>query len=330
MNQWVYDRDTDLKVFGLSMLFAISLGMAFPDFDFYNTMFVYVFIDISHSFSTYFYTLSSDRINSSHHRFFFWGILTLVFTISNSMLYGGMGNWLVKLYTIASVYHFMKQSQAWIFIVSKKSRPQTKFEDRLNFCVSYAAVWCPQVMSMAQEKAAPWFVEGDIPNLPFYFRELSLFIGAVVGIAYAALEINRWRKDRVILWAKHFHVAYGCLVWSAARLGSLSFLAESISPLMMMACHSFPYYYLGHRYIQKRSEQKEKFWPYFKSHNLFLLFIWATCLVLTSWQFISVRYIYGKSEFFSAIFISIAVTHYIFDSYLWKKETHPEGAEVFR
>ncbi len=311
------------------MLFAILLGMAFPHFDFYNTMFVYVFIDISHSFTTYFYTLSSDRINNSHHRYFFWGILALVFTLSCTLFAIGMGKWIVKMYTIASLYHFMKQSQAWIFIVSKKTRPKSKFEDRVNFWASYGAVWCPQVISMTLERPTPWFIEGDIPGLPSYFREISLMAGALVAIPYLWIEIKRWREDKIILWGKHLHVAYGCLVWASARLGTLSFLSDSISPLMMMACHSFPYYYLGHRYIQKRSSLNEKFWPYFNNHYLFISFIWVTCITLTSFQYISVRYIYNKHFFVSCIFITIAVTHYIYDSYLWKKDTHPEGSNIF-
>ncbi len=312
------------------MLFAILLGMAFPHFDFYKTMFVYVFIDISHSFTTYFYTLSSDRMNGGHHRYFFWGMLILIYSISISMFFGGMGYWLVKLYTIASLYHFMKQSQAWIFIVSHKTRPKTKFESRVNYFASYGAVWCPQVISMTLENPSPWFIPGDIPGLPSYFREISLSVGAVITVVYLWVEINRWRDERTILWGKHLHVAYGCLVWASARLGTLNFLSDSISPLMMMACHSFPYYFLGHRYIKQRSSQNEKFWPYINNHYLFITFIWVTCLTLTSAQFISVRYIYNKSYFVSAIFISIAVTHYIYDSYLWKKDTHPEGAEIFR
>ena len=330
MNQWVYDRNTDFKVFGLSMLFAILLGMAFPDFDFYNTMFVYVFIDISHSFTTYFYTLSSDRINNSHHKYFFWGMITLIYSISCAMLYGGMGPWLVKLYTIASLYHFMKQSQAWIFIVGAKTRPKSKFESRVNYFASYGAVWCPQVISMTLKDPSPWFVPGDIPGLPSYFREISLGVGALITVAYLGVEIKRWRDDRVILWGKHLHVAYGCLVWASARLGTLNFLSHSIAPLMMMATHSFPYYYLGHRYIKQRSSKGEKFWPYLNNHYLFIFLIWLTVLALTSAQFISVRYIYNKAYFVTAIFISIAVTHYIYDSYLWKRDTHPEGPEVFR
>jgi hypothetical protein len=328
MNPWVYNRSTDLSVFGGAMLLALVLSLLFPTPVILGSMFVYVFIDITHSITTYFFTLNSDRINNSHHRFFFRGIPFLVYGLICAMIASGLYSLLFKIYALASVYHFMKQTQAWIVISGKKTRPKSRFEDNLNLCMSYCAVWAPQIISMTLDTPTFWFFPGDILKLPTFFKDATLGLSGLVLLTYGVVEVKRWHETRLILWGKHFHIIAGFLVWASARLFILAPVSATLGQFLMICTHSFSYLYLAHRYIKTRRAKHENFWPNIKHHYLFLLWIICCCMIVTTSEHLYIYQVKQKNLYVLGIIFTIALTHYIYDAYMWKKDTHPEGAEI--
>ena len=327
MNTWIYGKDRDFQVFGLPLLVAISLGILFPGIEFVHTMLVYVVVDISHSFSTYFYTMNSDRLMTTRHRYYFLSVPIVIYSLACLLRVFEFTALVLSVYTLWSLFHFMKQSQAWVIIAAKKNGPQTQLEKFSDSLISYVVVWCPQIISMAVDyEPTCWFIPGDIPNLPTSFKEISYGIASLSFIIYFFVEIRRWRRQRVVQWSKHFHVLNALTIWIIARMNVFHSMSQSVGPLIMMAGHSAPYFFLGHRYLKERVQQGERFWPNFKSHNVLIFSIWISCLILTALQFWRLQY--PRSLWVSSIPLTIALTHYAFDSYLWKKKFHPEGANV--
>jgi hypothetical protein len=328
MNAWVYSRNTDLSVFGSALLLALLQGILIPRPEAVGLVFLYYFLDTPHRVSTFFYTLNSDRINSTHHRYFFWGIPIVVYLLSALMIMNNLFPILFKIYAHASLFHFMKQSQAWMMISAKKTLPQSAIENGLNTAAIYCAVWVPQIISMTFEQPTGWFRAGDIVQLPSFFRDFCVVISLGVGLLYLAQELKRWTCSHVVLWGKHFHLLVGLAVWVIGRLRPLDFMSPSLGIFIMLSCHTIPYFYLSHRYTKDRYTKNEKFWFCFKQHSHFFMWAVVCCLLITTLEYSYLYFFNFKSEYLTIVIMTSATTHYLYDSYLWKKNTHPEGAAV--
>ena len=328
MNSWVYDKKTDLKVFGLSFLAAFLISALFPDGAFTKTLLVYTFIDISHSFTTYFFTLTSDRVNTTRHRYFFWGVLIGIFFIIFILLKLKFETMVINIWVYASIFHFMKQTQAWFFIANAKVGNHSKLEHFSNVFISYTAIWGPQIISMTLSNPSPWFEVGDVIKIPMVFRYLTITLMIISLIPYLYFEFKRWRETKTIALGKHFHLIMGCLIWFISRVLIFQDFLASLSGIMMMTTHSMAYLFLGQRYIRHRQVAGEKFWPYIKRHDLLVLWIWICTWILAASQWWAYNHS-GQPLYIYALMLTGALTHYAFDSYMWKKAKHPEGASVF-
>ena len=277
---WIYGIRTDVALF----IGTILIGLTYASFHrvWAQPTWVFIIFNIGHSYTTNFFTFNSKRLWNEHKNFFLIpiyvlaGILFLLFTLGEDRM------WLI--FTHYSLFHFMKQQNAWFYISSAKSGLNGQFEKIVTVMTAWSAVFVPQIISMSNGSVVGWFTRGDIAKIPHIFEPLAIIFGSVSLCFYLFMEGRRWIRSREIHWSKHFHLAIGAFIWFSARLEIFQSFSESLGPMLVMGGHSFPYFYLGYRYVKDRREKGDTFFPNIQNYYLFFLLIIIVSFSFTYFQ----------------------------------------------
>lgn len=327
-SKWVFSQGEDLVLFGGATLLAIAVSFYVESFA--NYFWMFILFDQPHVFTTYFYTYTSDRF-SKKFRLPLILLPIVCFTISLLMWRGLSDDFAYAVLSNFSAFHFAKQQSAWFFISGAKegkSKAWSGAEKYIDKMVIYSSVAGPLLLSMTDVIGrSGWRKAGDLIQVPLFLEWPIYIIGALSWLAYLSLQIKKYKSERKITWGKHFHLVNALFIWAIYRLASNAQLSV-IGQLLIVFGHSFPYIYLGLRYYESR-QQKERFWPGIKNLKVMAIIVILAGILISYMEVITEGKWYTNG-IVPCIWLGLIFSHFLIDTFMWKRETHPEGLQFLK
>ncbi len=323
--KWVFGIKDDLLIFGGSTLIAITIGFLINDFGDYFWM--YVLHDQPHVYTTYFYTYGSDRF-SKKFKFLLALIPITIFILLLSIYEFGKPIYVSMLLAHFSIFHFIKQQTAWFFISAARQQ-RSSLARIIDKVTIYSCIAGPALLSMMEGIGrSGWRTDNDLIVLPNYFKYPVWALAGISISAYLVNQILEYSKGRQINWGKHFHLLNGTLIWIIYRLEPFP-KAAVFGLLLLVFGHSTPYLFLGKKYVASRKNKGERFIALLSSPKLMLPFL-IICTMLLSYSEVEVRNFSNGNFIIRSLLLTIVLTHFTIDSFLWRKDIHPEGLEFLK
>jgi hypothetical protein len=204
----------------------------------FTWLFLVVFIDVGHVYSTIYRTyVDKPLINKHRNLFFGLPILLLVVSIMlhtiSSMLF-----WRCLAYF--AVYHFIRQQYGFLKIYSRKNT-YSKIKQRIDAFTIYSVTILPIVYwHFSPDRNFDWFLKGDFivstntSHLPYIINALFFF----VLIVYLISEIQSSIHNKFINFQKNCIVLGTALSW---YIGIIYFNSDFVFTFLNVVCHGVPY-----------------------------------------------------------------------------------------
>lgn len=325
-SQWVFSPKEDFSVFGGATLIALILGCFIDSFG--NYFWMYILYDQPHVYTTYFYTYGSERFSKKFKVALILIPLTFFF-LSLSLVEYVSSFSLTMFLAYYSIFHFIKQQCAWFFISAGKDSDRTNFEKHLDRIVAYSAIFVPSFLSMTEHIGKKgWRYHNDFFILPdFIITPLaSLWIGSL--LVYVFFNVRKFIATNQVNIGKHFHLLNGMLIWVVYRLEPFQG-AGVFGLLLLVFGHSTPYIYLGHKYMQQEHKKGESFFLVLTSPKLMIPVLILMTIGLSYFE-VQTRNFFASSTIVRCLLLTIVFTHFTLDSFIWRRDIHPEGLSFLR
>jgi hypothetical protein len=201
-------------------------------------LFLVVFIDVGHVYSTIYRTyVDKPLINKHRNLFFGLPILLLVLSILlhtiSSMLF-----WRCLAYF--AVYHFIRQQYGFLKIYSRKNA-YTKIKNQIDSFTIYSVTILPVAYwHFSSERNFSWFLKGDfiVSESSSYLPSIIIALFFLVLIAYLISEIQTSIQVKAINFQKNCIVIGTALSW---YIGIIYFNSDFVFTFLNVVCHGVPY-----------------------------------------------------------------------------------------
>ena len=337
-NGWVFGLKGDALVFtGPILISFLFLGFnRFALFGFDNTThpiedatghyyFIQTYINLAHLYSTFWYTYTAPSQWRQHKSYFIW--IPIILLIAN--LLAGFLNSSLMVYIIFahfSVWHFVKQQQAWFYISAGRGAPRDKWTLLVDKAAIISGTLGYTLASQCEEEARGWFSRNDLIELP-HFLYWPLVIASTFFVAlYFVWHGIRIYQKKPVNWAAHHMLLISAILWGYTRLGPQGPMTYYLNQL----CHAVPYLYLGYRYMQSQRAAGETYW--LPKVPVWVLGIFILIIAGQQGHFeMSVRFGTSLTEtlgpyrnmLIGCFFNTINITHYTLDMFYWNRQHNP-------
>lgn len=342
---WIFGPIADVSVFigaiALSFLFLFfnQVGwFGFNDFTLGptqyggHTYFIQTFINMAHVYFAYWFTYASVR---EWKKFKNWFIAVPIIAFVCCFSFGYFfGFWYLHIvFAHMTMWHFVKQQQAWFYISSAQGPSRDKTTIWIDKIAIIAATAGFMATSQSKEHSIGWFLPGDIIEFPVWMYEPFLYTTCTIIAFYFFWHTRRYLKGHSMNWPAHFYMLFAVLIWGGIRL----FITGPLPYYLSQLCHSIPYFYLGYRYMKTQREQGVAyFFPKAPVWALSITFIVLSAFIghvdhqfkfswlpNNTWDWSYIRYL-AVWAFFDAT----NITHYTMDKFVWDRKHNPEWTNV--
>ncbi len=313
---WIFGKKLDLALFVgmLFILFLIQKYLSIENSGFYlgsglalTANFLYLsFLDVPHAVASFYQVYKpNNRKNFTLLKLctpiIIVAVIFPVVLFSKSFAY--------SVVTYFNIFHFIRQQYGWIRFSQDKSNLQLSaaqsFSDKI---LIYVLTLVPVMMLHvgAQAQATDWMFENDlfiISSQSVYFL-LDIFFWLVV-LSYTAFQIKLIHRGLCYPLGKLVILISTGIAW----YGGLVCLQNSEQTLMLDGLHVVPYLVLV--YVFNKSKGKAFYYIPLLAVGL----VWALLFL----HFDSNDSI--PAALVISALISIAISHYVFDGFVWKTKT---------
>ncbi|MBY0518679.1 MAG: hypothetical protein K2P81_17345 [Bacteriovoracaceae bacterium] len=336
-NGWVFGKRNDLIVFcGPLLASIILLGMhkgnylGFGEVTLHFAI-IQTYINLAHLYSTFWYTYTSKKQWKRHGSWFIGIPLGLFFlNLICGHFFGGT-LFIYFIFSHFSIWHFIKQQQAWFHIAASRGVARDKLT---LFIDKYAIMACTMgfvLSSQSMEDSRGWFQPGDIVEFPDFLRWPLLGLSILFILAYFTRHLYLIIKKHPTNWAAHNVFICTLLLWGYTRLGERTVLTYYLNQLH----HAIPYFLLGYRYMQSQRQAGEIYWL----PQLPMWLLGIAIFAISGFQgniemnmranlglFSSFNDIFDNTSglVLMSFFNAINITHYTFDMFFWNRKNNPE------
>jgi hypothetical protein len=192
-SQWVFGKKTDLFVYGSPIILSILTSSIFS-LSFMEYVSLYILVDQSHVYSTFFYTYNSKRFVKEHKKLLFLTPI-IAFIVSFSIINFISTHALAILLAVYTVFHFSKQQAAWFFISGGKEQVQkSSFERFIDKATIYLSVLAPALISMIPNVVTSgWREANDLPSLMKFIVPIVFYAWIISTILYIFIQIKKYQ-----------------------------------------------------------------------------------------------------------------------------------------
>lgn len=334
---WIHKAKTD-SVFILAPSFLVLATIVlFQDwllqiedhYSFYTWLFLIVFIDVAHVYSTLFKTyFVKSELNK--RKKLFVALPIICFTIGIVLFaFGSTVFWTVLAYV--AVFHFIRQQYGFMRLYARKES-KTKTNIFIDNLVIYTATGYPMLYwFLSSPRKFNWFM----PNEFFRFESQTMLqIAAIVYILIMVFYLVR--TGYIGIREKYFNIPKNAIIIGTALswyFGIVYFNDDLIFTMLNVISHGIPYMALIYlKEIDSKPESELGLLRYLKAYKGVLFFIVILILIafteeylweILVWneQFSVASFDFSGWQFLLVPLLTVPqFTHYILDGFIWKSK----------
>lgn len=332
---WIHKAKTDgvfilapsFIVLAIVFLFQNWLIKIENDYSFYTWLFLIVFIDVAHVYSSLFKTYFVASEFKSRKQLYI-GLPISCFLIGFILfLFGSQVFWSVLAYV--AVFHFIRQQYGFMRLYARNEDKTYAWID--NIIIYTATIYPMLYWFLSPKRKFNWFVENEFlkyehPRLLevltwIYFSIIFFYI---IRTVYNSIKSNYFNipKNAVIIGTM--------LSW---YFGIVYFNNDLVFTLLNVVSHGIPYIALIYlNEIEKKTKEDLGFLSLLKQFKGLLIFIAVLLIIAFSEEFLWEILVWNEQfsitnfDFSNWQFILVPLltvpqfTHYLLDGFIWKSK----------
>lgn len=334
---WIHNARTDIifilsppfVVLAIVLLFHQQLEQVQDHYSFFTWLFLIVFVDVAHVYSTLFKTYFVKE-EFQRRKLMYLGI-PIFSLILGIILYqfGELFFWSVL--ALVAVFHFVRQQYGFMRLYARfESKGFSKTIDNLSI---YSATIYPMMYWFCTPRKFNWFVDSEfswMQNLNVFLRYFTMLYVAVI-LLWIGKSIFEFIKTKSINIPKNLLIVGSFLSW---YFGIVYFNNDLIFTLLNVISHGIPYIALIYiKEIEQKSDSGLRSLLIFKQAFGVVLFVFVILGFALFEEFIWENLVwrehiswFGISSIEKSYFVLIPLlvvpqlTHYLLDGFIWRQQ----------
>lgn len=332
---WIHNAKTDwwfilsppFLILLVIFLFQKQIQGLENNYSFYTWLFLIVFVDVAHVYSTLFKTYFVKG-EVQKRKLLYWGIPALSWILGIALFqFGSLVFW--SALALAAVFHFIRQQYGFMRIYARFE--PNNWNKKIDEIAVYSATVYPMLYWFKTPRAFTWFVENEfewLKNLPDYTGLITVIYAVIltVWILKTVFEVFKTGKFNI---PKTALIAGTYLSW---YFGIVYFNNDLVFTFLNVISHGIPYIALVYiREIRQKEKYQLERLSVFKSVlGIFLFigvilgfaffeeFLWE---VLVWNEHFSLDFHISENvlQFLVPMLVVPQLSHYLLDGFIWKK-----------
>jgi hypothetical protein len=243
-SNWLVSRRFDLWVFGGPAVLALGLVFLEPwlapsgDLPFPMWVFVILFVDVAHVWSTIYRTyLDRDELRRRPR---LYTLVPFVCYIVGLLAYAVSSTFFWTVLAYVAVFHFIRQQYGWVSLYNRRAGDFRNFDRHIDRLTIYASTLFPVLWWHAHlPRKFSWFMQGDfVFGLSPTVVKLLWPIYILLLVTYILRQAQRWHTERVFRSGKNLVVLTTALCWG---LGIITTNTDWSFTVTNVLIHGIPY-----------------------------------------------------------------------------------------
>lgn len=341
---WLFDRTTDLCMFGGSTALAFggiwAFRSVFPGQEVtpvWLWLVLVVGVDVAHVHSTWFRTVLEPAALARDRSLYAWAVFACA--AGGILLHAWSGALFWTCAAYLAVFHFVRQQVGWMTLY----RARAHESDRLGAWIESGALYACMLWPLGWWHAHlpqpfAWFVPGDfVPGLHPLIPVLTAPVYVAFLVAFVLYHLRRWRAHATPAWGRVLLVTTTSISWYAGIVGGASDLTFTMANVLP---HGIPYLVLVWRFTQRQplpDRPGVTAWVWRKGPLCYLgLVIGAALLEEAGWDWLvwhDHAQLFGEGpelpdwqDILVPLLALPQLTHYVLDGFIWRRRSNPEVA----
>lgn len=329
---WIHNAKTDgwfilappFVVLFLILIFQKEIQGLEHHYSFYTWLFLIVFVDVAHVYSTLFKTYFV-KSEVQKRKLLYYGIPALSWGIGLVLFqFGSLTFWSVL--ALVAVFHFIRQQYGFMRIYARFEKNDSK--KKIDEVAVYSATIFPMLYWFQTPRAFSWFVENEfswLQNLPNYLPVITILYVSILFVWILKTLIDFFKTKQINI-PKTALIIGTYLSW---YFGIVYFNNDLVFTFLNVISHGIPYVALI--YIREIKQNNSNKFSLFKtslgvvlfivvivSFAFFEEFLWEILVWNEhfSWDFqLSTLWL----QFLIPLLVVPQLTHYLLDGFIWRK-----------
>jgi hypothetical protein len=335
MQPWIHKAKTDGTFILAPSFIVLAIVFLFQNwlieienvYSFYTWLFLIVFIDVAHVYSTLFKTYFVASEFQRRKRLYI-GLPIFCFLIGFILfLFGSQVFWSVLAYV--AVFHFIRQQYGFMRLYSRNEDKTYAWID--NFIIYTATIYPMLYWFISPKRKFNWFVENEFlkyenPKLLIVLTWIyfSIIVFYIVKTAYNSIKSNYFNIP------KNAIVVGTMLSW---YFGIVYFNNDLVFTVLNIVSHGIPYMALIYfNEIEKKTKEDLGILNMLKHYKGIFIFVVILFIIAFSEEFLWEIFVWNEQfsttifDFSNWQFILVPLltvpqfTHYLLDGFIWKSK----------
>lgn len=332
---WIHNAKTDgwfilsppFLILVIIFLFQKQIQGLENHYSFYTWLFLIVFVDVAHVYSTLFKTyFVKEEIQK--RKLLYYGIPALSWVLGLILYqFGSLTFWSVL--ALVAVFHFIRQQYGFMRIYARFE--PNNWRKKIDEIAVYSATIFPMLYWFKTPRAFTWFVENEfnwLKNLPDYTNFITVLYVLILSV-WIIKTVVEFFKTKQINIPKITLITGTYLSW---YFGIVYFNNDLVFTFLNVISHGIPYVALVYiREIkQKETTKLNKFSVFRSTLGIFLFiaiifgfaffeeFLWEI-LIWNEHFSLNVNLSTNWFQFLVPLLVVPQLTHYLLDGFIWRK-----------
>lgn len=332
---WIHNAKTDgwfilsppFLILFIIFLFQKQIQGLENHYSFYTWLFLIVFVDVAHVYSTLFKTyFVKEEIQK--RKLLYYGIPALSWVLGLILYqFGSLTFWSVL--ALVAIFHFIRQQYGFMRIYARFE--PNNWSKKIDEIAVYSATIFPMLYWFKTPRAFTWFVENEfnwLKNLPDYTNFITVLYVLILSV-WIIKTVVEFFKTKQINIPKITLITGTYLSW---YFGIVYFNNDLVFTFLNVISHGIPYVALIYiREIkQKETTKLNKFSVFRSTLGIFLFiaiilgfaffeeFLWEI-LIWNEHFSLNVNLSTNWFQFLVPLLVVPQLTHYLLDGFIWRK-----------
>lgn len=332
---WIHNAKTDgwlilsppFIILLIIFLFQKQIQGLENQYSFYTWLFLIVFVDVAHVYSTLFKTyFVKEEVRK--RKLLYYGVPAVSWVLGLILYqFGSLTFWSVL--ALIAVFHFIRQQYGFMRIYARFE--PDNWSKKIDGIAVYSATVFPMLYWFKTPRAFTWFVENEFnwfQNVPDYIP-LITFLYSVILIIWILKTIDEILKTKKCNVPKVALISGTYLSW---YFGIVYFNNDLVFTFLNVISHGIPYVALIYiREIKQKDDQNLANLSLFKSTFGIFLFIAIILAFAFFEEFLWEILIWNEHfslnlnisltwfQFLVPLLVVPQLTHYLLDGFIWRK-----------